>query len=348
MKKLKRKNEVNKKRSKKVKREKDFATERGELARFDKVVSTGSTLLDLNLSGGRIKGGGIPAGILVEIFGPEGSGKTSILSEICASAQAKGGDVRFRDPESRLDKEYAKIYGINIKDEFFDYDRPNTVRELFKDHREWKPNPDKINVFGADSVAAVSTEMEMEEEDGDKRGQKQAKEFSQNLRKSARSLARDNVLTVFTNQLREGERGETTPGGRGIRFYASIRLRVTQTEQIKREKKLKSKVKVSKVIGIVSTCYIKKSTINDPYRMCDIYIIFGYGIDDIRGNLQYLKAMTKETMYDCFGKRFHGVDAAITYIEKNNLQKKLKKEVIEMWKSIEKEFETNREKKVRN
>lgn len=345
MKKLKRKKHHAKKVVKEKIDEKDIGEILGKRARFNKVVSTGDTRLDLALSGKRVKGGGLPGGILIEIFGPEGSGKTAIASEICASAQSKGGDVRFRDPESRLDKEYTSIYGIDIQSKFFDYSRPETVKELFKDHKEWEPEEDEINVFAGDSIAALSTEMEMEDED--KRGQKQAKEFSQNLRKNARSLARQNVLTVFTNQLREGEKGETTPGGRGIRFYASARLRVAQTELIWREKKLKSGVKVKKAIGIVSTCYVKKSTIDEPYRMCDIYIIFNYGIDDIRGNLQYMKDMTKDSMYDCFGKRFHGIDAAIDYIEKNKLQNKLKKQVIETWEEIQKMFETNREKKSR-
>jgi len=339
-----------KKRSYKAKRKaenkKELLKNGGRLVkRFDKVISTGSTLLDLALSGKRIRGGGLPPGILVEIFGPEGSGKTALLAEICAAAQSKGGDVRFRDPESRLDQEYTTIYGVNIKSDYFDYERPETVKELFKDHKGWKPNPDAINVFGADSIAAISTEMEMEDED--KRGQKQAKEFSQNLRKNARSLARNNILTIFTNQLREGEKGETTPGGRGIRFYASVRLRVAQTEMIVKEKKLKSGAKVKKTIGIVSTCYVKKSTIDEPYRMCDIYIVFGYGVDDIRANLQYVKALTKDTMYDCFDKRFHGVDAAIKYIEKYKLQKKLKNHVIDIWEEVEKEFEVQREKKIR-
>jgi recombination protein RecA len=315
------------------------------LIRFSKVVSTGSTLLDLIISGKRIPGGGLPSGILVEVYGTPGSGKTAILAEICASAQSKGGEVRFRDPESRLDKEYAEVYGVNIKDDYFDYDRPETVKQLFKDHRTWKPNEETLNVFAGDSVAAVSTDMEMEDED--KRGQRQAKEFSQNLRKSARSLSRENIITVFTNQLREGERGETTPGGKAIPFYASLRIRVSQNEMITKKKKLKNKVEAKKTIGIVSTCYVKKSTVDDPYRMCDIYILFGYGIDDTRSNLQYMKDMTKDTMYDCFGKRFHGVDTAIDYIEKNKFQNKLKKLVIQTWEQIENEFAIKREPKER-
>lgn len=320
---------------------------RTKLVRFTKVISTGCTVLDLCLSGGRISGGGLPGGILVEIYGPAGSGKTAILSELCASAQSKGGDVRFRDPESRLDKEYAEIYGINIKEDYFDYDRPETVRDLFKDLRNWEPNPDNINVFGADSVAATSTEMEMEEEEGDKRGQKQAKEFSQNLRKSSRALGRENILTVFTNQLREGERGETTPGGKAIPYYASIRLRVAETEKITKEKKLKSGYKAKKIVGIVSTCFVKKSTIGDPYRMCDIHIIFNYGLDNIRTNLQYIKGVTKDTMYDCFGKRYNSVDKAIEYVEENGLEKKLDKFVIQTWEEIEENFKINRKKKER-
>ena len=332
-----------------TKRRKPIAIKKKEegtaLVRFNQVISTGCTVLDLALSGGRIDGGGLPGGILVEIYGPEGSGKTAVLAEICASAQSNGGDVRFRDPEARLDKEYAQIYGINIKKDFFDYKRPETVKELFTDMKDWEPKPKVINVFGADSVAATSTEMEMEDED--KRGQKQAKEFSQNLRKSARLLGRPNVLTVFTNQLREGEKGETTPGGKGIRFYATVRLRIAETEKIWREKKLKSGVKVKKVVGIISTVFIKKSTIDDPYRMCDIQILFNYGIDNIRTNLQYMKGITKASTYDCFGKSFNSIDRSVQYIEDNNLEKKLEKRVIQAWEEIQEMFKVNRKKKER-
>lgn len=341
---LKRKSKREKRKTKKDSQE-NFNDFIRESLRFDKVVSTGATLLDLAISGGRVRGGGLPSGILVEIFGPEGSGKTGILAEICASAQARGGEVDFEDPESRLDKEYSKIYGVKIKKNFFNYNRPDTVKKMFKSLNEWEVDKNVINVFGADSIAALSTELEMEDED--KRGQKQAKEFSQNLRKSARKIGKRGILCVFTNQIREGERGETTSGGKAIRFYASLRVRVSINEILYKTVEVKPGVKVKQAYGISSSCYIKKSTVDNPYRLCDIYIVFGYGIDDIRGNLQYLKDMTRDSMYDCFGKRFKGINTAIHYIEENGLQKKLREAVIDMWESVEEAFKVKREPKER-
>ena len=96
---------------------------------FTAVVSTGSTLLDLAISGGRIRGGGVPSGILLEIYGPSGTGKTAVLAEMCAATQVKGGHVKFLDPEARLDQEYMRIYGMELeKDEYY---MPDTVNEVF-------------------------------------------------------------------------------------------------------------------------------------------------------------------------------------------------------------------------
>ena len=161
----------------------------GKRILLDKVISTGSSLLDLAISGGRIRGGGIPGGIIIEVFGPSGSGKTAILAELCASAQAKGGDICFLDPEARLDREYCLIYGLSLPDE--NYYRPDTVTEMFDLIWKWEPpSSGTINVIAADSLAALSTEMEMEDED--KMGMRRAKEFSEGLRKTCRLIANNN------------------------------------------------------------------------------------------------------------------------------------------------------------
>ena len=289
---------------------------------LDHVVSTGSTLLDLAISGLRREEGGIPGGIVVEISGPPGAGKTALLAEICASAQKKGGDVRFADPEARLDKEYSEIYGISLS-ERFDYHRPNTVAELFGDHLwAWKPEPQiesAISVFGADSVAALSTEMEMEDED--KMGMRRAKEFSQFLRKTCRLIANNNWLVVFTNQIRMSQQGrETTPGGMALPFYASLRIRVGPSFRgSKIEKKTKFGTKeVDKVIGIHSTCKIIKSSIDEPYREVPLSIIFNYGVDTIRDELQFFKEMTSAGNYDCFTKQYVSLEQAIRHIEEKD------------------------------
>jgi len=309
------------------------------------VLSTGSTLLDLAISGKRIRGGGVPGGIIMEIYGPYASGKTAILAEICASAQRNGGKVRFLDPEARLDQEYARIYGVSLSEE--DYYRPNTVSEAFALIQDWEPgNSNTINVIATDSLAALSTEMELDK--GDKMGMRRAKEFSEGFRKTARLIAKNNWIVACTNQVREGEYGETTPGGFAIPFYSSLRIRVGQTGKIERKTRISSGKEVSKVIGIESLCYIRKSTVDDPFREAPIWIVFGYGIDDVRGNLQWLKDMEKSSVYVApDGKGFQGMEQAISHVEGNSLQEKLREQVISLWEEVEAKFVADRKPKIR-
>jgi len=317
---------------------------RGQELDFSKVVSTGSTLLDLAISGKRVRGGGIPGGILVEVFGPPSSGKTAILAEICASAQARGGEVMILDPEARFDKEYARIYGVTVNEEH--YYRPDTVTETFTMIRNWRPKRnDVVNVVACDSLAALSTEMELEE--GDKRGMRRAKEFSQELRKVCRLIANNGWLVVCSNQVREGDFGEFTPGGKAIPFYSSVRIRVAQRKKLVKRVRLSSGKEVQKVVGIESEFVIKKSSIDDPFREGFLYIVFGYGIDDVRANLQYIKDMEKLTKYRAVDREFQRIDDAIRYVEENNLYDALREEVINLWEEVEKKFETARRPKPR-
>ena len=316
------------------------------------VLSTGSTLLDLAISSGRIKGGGIPGGILIEIYGRSGSGKTSILSELCGSAQAKGGAIQFQDPEARLDEEYAKTYGVNIPAK--DYYQPDTVTEMFRNFDKWNPPSDKINVSANDSLAALSTELEMEK--GDKMGMRRAKEFSQELRTKARLINKRNDILACSNQVRQGTYGDTTPGGNAIGFYASLRISVNQKEKLYAEKeitwddgkgnKTKSK-KIKRAFGILSHCIISKSSIDKPYREVLIYIVFDYGIDDVRGNLQWLKDTLGLTTYKAVNKTYQRIDQAIDWIEKNDLEDDLRDEVIQIWEEVEERFVHKRKVKSR-
>jgi RecA/RadA recombinase len=335
---------------------------------YNRVVSTGSTLLDLAISGTRRHGGGIPMGIIVEAFGPSSSGKTALLVETATNAQNKGGKVRFRDPEARLDQEYAQIYGLSLGSGKFDYDRPDTVKQLFKDIEDWKIDPKVMNVFCADSLAALSTEGEMKKED--KMGMKRAKDFSEGLRKTCRLISGNDRLIMFTNQIREnadaGPFGQkyTTPGGMSLPFYASLRLQVTPAMKSKIVKKInlsgkiiedgddeddeKNKAnEVKKIIGIRSRIYIFKSSVDAPFRDAEINIIFNYGIDDIRGNLEYIKKMKQDNNYMAVNKEFRNLDRAIQYIEDNKLQDKLREITINLWEEIESKFKTERKPKVR-
>lgn len=315
------------------------------------VVSTGSTLLDLAISGGKIERGGIPGGMFVEIFGPSGAGKTALLNELSASVQARGGQVKFCDPEARLDHAYSQIYGVDIK-ERFDYCRPDTVSELFtKEIWGWETQSDKvINMIAADSIAALSTNLEMDNDDGDKMGMRRAKEFSEGLRKTCRIIADRNWLIVMSNQIRTGDGGKvTTPGGHGVPFYASLRIQVKpqfKGAKITRTKKM-GKKELEKVIGICSECTIIKSSVDEPFRTAPLSIIFNYGIDSIRDELQYYKDLTGETSYNCFGKTYVSLDQAIAYIEENGFKRDLQDRTIELWNEAQSKFEANRRVKER-
>jgi recombination protein RecA len=307
------------------------------------VISTGSTLLDLAISGKRYTGGGIPGGILVEIFGGPGSGKTGVLVECCASAQETcNGQVMFLDPEARLDREYAELYGLELEKN--NYHRPNTVEELFEKINNWETNPDILNIIAADSLAALSTELELDK--GDKMGMRRAKQFSEGLRKTCRKIAEENKLILCSNQVRQGDFGDVTPGGKGIPFYASLRIQIKQTSKIELEKTVRDK-KFKKVVGIESICTIIKNSIDDPYRIAPIRLLFGKGIDDVGSNLQWIKTSLGNTTYNVGDKTYRSLNQAIDYVEKNDLEEEVRNQVIELWEEIEGAFFTEKKPKKR-
>lgn len=318
----------------------------------DRMTSTGSTLLDLAITGGRVRGGGLPSEIVVEIFGPSGVGKTVLLTEIAGYIQRKGGQARFNDPEGRLNKLFAKIFDFDLDPE--QYRRPNTVTEMFDDLHAWEPpNPDAVNGLFSDSLAALSTKMEMSDK-GDKMGQRRAKEFSEGFRKSARMIVKKGYLIVSSNQIREtmntfGPKYKS-PGGEAIGFYSSIRLRAEpafKDHKIRPTKKINGK-EVSRVIGVNILVEVYKNSTWKPYRTAPITIIFDYGIDDIRQNLIFIKQHMGHNSYKIGDKSLGtGLEMAIIKIEKLNLEAKLKEEVIDLWERVEALFDSDRKKKVR-
>jgi protein RecA len=316
------------------------------------MVSTGSTLLDLAISGGRKHGGGIPGGIMVEIFGPSGSGKTVLLSEIAGAVKRQGGQVMFKDPEARLDKQFATIFDLDIDE--IDYDTPNTVPETFKPIRDWEPTDlNVINGIFADSLAALSTDMEMDNDDGDKMGMRRAKEFSEQLRKTARVLSKNNYLLVCSNQVRTnvdaGQFGQKhkSPGGEAIGFYSSLRLRTYNPSKIKKTVKVAGK-EVKRTVGIETMVEVYKSSVCKPYLTAPLIIFFDYGIDDIRANLQYIKDFTKNTTYTLNDESLdRSLEKSIQIIEENGWEKELKEQVISLWEEINSKFNSNRQKKKR-
>lgn len=306
----------------------------------EKMIPTGSTLLDLAISGGRVRGGGIPAGIFVEIFGPPGAGKTVLLCEIAGAVQRQGGEVMFRDPEARLNKQFAAMFGLHTNE--IEYDMPDTISKVFAPIRSWDLPKGKIHGVFADSLAALTTEYEIN--DKDKYGMRRAKEFSEELRKTCRVIPEKNILMVCSNQIRQnpdaGMYGpkDISPGGKAISFYSSLRLRCSAPRKIKKEKTIKGK-EVSRVIGVETSIEVHKSSIWQPNHVAPVTILFDYGIDDIRENLKYLKQWQYGTTYQVgdlpLGK---AMDKAIIQVEEKGLEGKLKEETIDLWEDIESHF----------
>lgn len=315
------------------------------------LISTGSTLLDLAISGGRQRGGGLPAGILVEVFGPPGSGKTVLLSEVAGAIQRNNGEVMFYDPEARLNKQFARIFGLDINT--MNYSTPNTVTSVFHGVREWQPKSKGINGVMADSLAALSTDMEMENDAGDKMGMRRAKEFSEELRKTCRVLAEHNYLMLCSNQIRQnldsGPYGQRykSPGGEAIGFYSSLRLRTHNPTKIKRKVRVAGR-EVSRVVGVSIDVEVFKNSVWSPYRVAPITILFDYGIDDIRENLQYVKNYTKATVYTVQDTNVgQSMDQAVANVEQKNLEQALRNQVISLWEEIEQKFTIERKLKKR-
>lgn len=318
---------------------------------FGNVISTGSTLADLAISGGRFRGGGIPSGIFVELFGPPGSGKTVLLCELAGAVQRLGGQVMFHDPEARLNPQFARMFDLKIEE--MAYSCPDTVTQLFQAVEEWKPeNPKVVNGIFADSLAALSTDLEMENKEGDKMGMRRPKEFSEGLRKTCRIIKDKNLLMVCSNQVREnidaGPYGQkyNSPGGLSIKHYSSLSLRFAKPEKIKLKRKTLGGKEESRAIGVEVQIEVFKSSIWKPFHTAPVTILFDYGIDDIRANLQFVKDYTSNKIYTCKGIDLsNSLDKAIENVEDAELVEDLKEEVIDLWEENEKKFKQERKPK---
>ena len=315
------------------------------------MISTGSTLLDLAISGGRKRGGGIPAGIFVEIFGPNSAGKTVLLCEIAGEVQRQGGEIMFQDTEGRLDLQFADIFDAKISDK--NYANPKLVKEMFQSVEDWEPKekPNVVNGIFIDSLAALSTSLEMDNKEGDKMGMKRAKDFSEGFRKACLILSEKNRLMVASNQIRDntdqGGITVTAPGGRAPGFYASLRLRLMNPKELRDKKTIHGK-ETSRTYGISTEIKVFKSSVWKPYRTANVYIVFDYGVDDIRANLQFIKDFTSNKIYTIGGENLNkSMDISIGMIEDGGLEKQLKEEVIDLWEEIESKFKKERKPKRR-
>ncbi len=273
-------------------------------------IPSGSIALDLALGVG-----GIPRGRITEIFGPESSGKTTVCQHIIAEAQRKGGVAAFIDVEHALDPAYARACGVNV-DELL-VSQPDTGEQALE-ITETLIRSGGIDVVVVDSVAALVPRAEIEGEMGDSFVGIQARLMSQALRKLTGAVSRSNTSLVFTNQLREKigvmfGNPETTPGGRALKFYASVRLDIRRIETIKTgTESVGSRVRVKVV----------KNKVAPPFRVAEFDVMYGTGISREGGLLDVGVAMdvvAKTGAWFTFGETRlgQGREAAKAFLREN-------------------------------
>ena len=229
-------------------------------------ISSGSIMLDVNLGIG-----GYPKGRIIEIFGPESSGKTTFALHAIAESQRKGGRAAFIDAEHALDPEYASKLGVNINDLLLSQpDNGEQALEIC----EALVRSGAISIVVIDSVAALVPQAEIEGEMGDTHVGLQARLMSQALRKLSGVINKTNTVVIFINQLREKVgvmfgNPETTPGGRALKFYSSIRLEIRRSEQIKNG---------SDIVGNKVSVKVVKNKMAPPFKSGSVDIMYGEGI----------------------------------------------------------------------
>ena len=286
-------------------------------------IPTGSLSLDIALGIG-----GVPRGRIVEIYGPESSGKTTVALHIVAGAQKMGGEAVFIDVEHALDPVYAQALGVDIDSLLVS--QPDTGEQALE-ICEALVRSGAIDVVVVDSVAAMTTKAEIEGEMGDSFVGLQARLMSQALRKLTGAISKSNAVCIFINQLREKigvmyGNPETTPGGRALKFYSSVRLDVRKKDPIKEG---------GEIIGNLTRVKVVKNKVAPPFREAEFDIMYGEGISregeiiDLAVKLDIIKKSGSWYSYE--GNRIgQGRDKVKQYLKENpDVREQIAKQVMD-------------------
>lgn len=286
-------------------------------------LSTGSLSLDLALGIG-----GVPRGRIVEIYGPEASGKTTLALHVVASAQKNGGDAAYIDVEHALEPAYARALGVDIDSLLIS--QPDTGEQAL-DIAESLVRSGAIDVLVVDSVAALIPRVELEGEVGDTVVGALARLMSQAMRRLAGAISKNNCTVIFINQLRQKigvmyGNPETTPGGLALKYYASVRIDVRRVETLKSG---------GEMIGNRTRAKVVKNKVAPPFREAEFDIMYGEGISKVGEIIDLgvkLEIIDKAgAWYTCNGQRIQGKDGVREYLLTNP----------EVCDSIEKEIRDN-------
>ena len=272
-------------------------------------ISTGSLALDLALGIG-----GLPKGRIVEIYGPESSGKTTLALHVLAQAQKAGGEVAFIDAEHALDIGYARALGVNVEDMLVS--QPDTGEQALE-ITEALVRSGAIDVIVVDSVAALVPRAEIEGEMGDSFVGLHARLMSQALRKLAGAISKTNTVVIFINQLREKigvmyGNPETTPGGRALKYFSSVRIDMRRIETLKSG---------TEMVGNRTRAKVIKNKVAPPFKEAEFDIIYGEGISKVSEIIDLgvkLELIDKAgAWFTVNGERIQGKDKVKEYLESN-------------------------------